>query len=112
MRATEIIRNILNTIDDIERREETSVRLSITPILPDNDIAMLDNHWQENRYLQIKDLLSNDEDNLDGFSNTPVPKISDLESVIMSGDDVNKSKHPADIRTNAPSMYPNFQAKE
>jgi hypothetical protein len=28
------------------------------------------------------------------------------------GDDVHKPKNPADIRTNAPSMYPGHQHKE
>jgi hypothetical protein len=46
------------------------------------------------------------------YSNSPDEKYADISAAYPSGDDVHKSKQPADIRTNAPSMYPNFQAKE
>ena len=45
------------------------------------------------------------------YSNSPEEKYAPLDSVIASGDDVHKSKHPSDIRSNSISMYPNFQAK-
>ena len=43
-------------------------------------------------------------------ANEPQPMVSDIENVLHNGTDLNKSKHPADIRTNAPSMYPAWQA--
>jgi hypothetical protein len=48
----------------------------------------------------------------DGYANTPHEVTQPVSTIIAQGDDVNKPKHPSDIRTNAPSMYPNSQAKE
>ena len=45
------------------------------------------------------------------FENSPGESYIDMKTVFSMGDDVHKPKNPADIRTNAPSMYPNFQAK-
>ena len=60
------------------------------------------------RMRQIAGLLGSGETE---YSNSPEEKYAPIEAVLASGDDLNKSKHPADIRTNAPSMYPNFQAR-
>ena len=46
------------------------------------------------------------------YANTPHEVEQPISTIIAQGDDVNKPKHPSDIRTNAPSMYPNFQAKD
>lgn len=45
------------------------------------------------------------------YSNSPEEKIGSIDCVTASGTDLNKSKHPADIRTNAPSMFPAAQWK-
>jgi hypothetical protein len=44
------------------------------------------------------------------FENSPGENYVDMKTVFSAGDDLNKPKNPADIRTNAPSMYPGFQA--
>jgi hypothetical protein len=44
------------------------------------------------------------------FENSPGENYVDMKTVFSMGDDLNKPKNPADIRTNAPSMYPGFQA--
>jgi hypothetical protein len=46
------------------------------------------------------------------LANSPNEHVIDAETIFSMGDDVHKPKNPADIRTNAPSMYPNYQAKE
>lgn len=46
------------------------------------------------------------------YANTPHEVEQPIATIIAQGDDVNRPKHPSDIRTNAPSMYPNFQAKD
>ena len=38
--------------------------------------------------------------------------VAPIGAAFPGGDDMHHSKNPADIRTNAPSMYPNFQAKQ
>jgi hypothetical protein len=44
------------------------------------------------------------------YSNTPQERTAPVTAAFPSGDDVHHSKNPADIRTNAPSMFPGFQA--
>lgn len=116
MRATEIIRNILDVIDGIDNPRESVVTTVAISSESDSQQDLDMNHsndaWEMNRYKQIVDLLSDETDYNSPFSNTPNPKISDVDAVIMSGDDVNKSKHPSDLRANSISLYPNFQAKE
>lgn len=46
------------------------------------------------------------------FANAPGEHISDIQSVLAAGNDLNKPKHPSDMRSDSISMYPNYQAKE
>jgi hypothetical protein len=43
------------------------------------------------------------------FENGPDENYIDMKTMFSVGNDLNKPKHPADIRTNAPSMYPGHQ---
>lgn len=45
------------------------------------------------------------------YANTPGEQIADIDRVLADGDDVNKSKHPSDIRSNSVSMYPGHQSR-
>jgi len=40
------------------------------------------------------------------YSNSPEEKYAPIGAVLASGDDLNKSKHPNDIRGNSVSLYP------
>jgi hypothetical protein len=44
------------------------------------------------------------------YANEPVEVVAPLQAAFPAGDDMHHSKNPADIRTNAPSMYPGYQA--
>jgi hypothetical protein len=46
------------------------------------------------------------------LANSPNEHVIDAETIFSMGDDVHKPKNPADIRTNAPSMYPGHQAEK
>ena len=46
------------------------------------------------------------------LANSPGEHTLDTETVFSMGDDVHRPKNPADIRTNAPSMYPGYQAEK
>jgi hypothetical protein len=46
------------------------------------------------------------------YANEPCEMTAPIGASFPGGDDVHSRKNPADIRTNAPSMYPNFQAKQ
>lgn len=93
MRIAEIIRAFLDQLDQIE---STQGQPDDQPVgYTDDDIP---------RLRQIAGLIPNGE--MSVLANEPKPQYADVDAVIASGDDLNKSKHPADIRTYAPSMYP------
>lgn len=99
MRATDIIRGVLDLIDKIECQELPSVDE------PNVDETELDSR----RFQQIVDLLSHEYDQM--YDNSPALAISDISSVTTNaGGGWNGPKNPADIRTNAPSMFPAYQA--
>jgi len=113
MKATEIIRGVLDLIDHVETvdSELETAATEKEHIDSNNSILPLSKDAEEiNRYKQIVDLLPKESDPLTPFSNTPIPKVADIAAItIQSGDDLHKSKHPSDIRSNATSMYPFLQ---
>ena len=108
MRATEIIRGVLDLIDQVEQNEagpEPVMIAAKTVVEPGNP---LDDNVR--RFKQIIDLVSNDKDPAE-FANSPEEKIADVDAVtIDAGGGWMKPKHPADIRGEHPSMFPFFQA--
>lgn len=113
MRATEIIRGILDVIDQAEARsnpEGLGMAVKITKVSPEiEDMPLSQGAEEINRFKQIVDLLPDDGE-MSPLSNSPNPKIADIDAITkQSGDDMHKSKNPADIRSNATSMYPFHQ---
>lgn len=100
MKITDIIRGILDLIDADQENQEPKQAL----IVP--DIAA-----QEDELARIAQLAGLNTDK-DVYNNQPDPQVRSVSAVLATGTDVNKSKHPADIRTNAPSMFPDFQARD
>ena len=99
MRVAEVIRNMLDVLDAIEQYDQSEDRLDGR--LPhDPEVAV--------RNRQIADLR---DDGNKQYPNSPNAQYADVEALTATGNDVNKSKHPADIRTNASSMYPGYQDK-
>lgn len=104
MKITDIIRQVLDIVDGAEQpAPEPVVAIAVTePETTANDSELL-------RMRQIAGLVS---DEAGEYTNSPVEKYATIDAVTAAGDDVHKSKNPADIRANSISMYPNFQAKE
>jgi hypothetical protein len=105
MRATDIIRQVLNMIDSIDANsQQGAVEPEISVEIEagsDEDLA---------RMKQIAGLLSSGETQ---YSNQPQERISGIESVTTdAGGGVNGPKNPADMRANSVSMYPNYQDRE
>lgn len=103
MRATDIIRQVLNMIDAIDTNAaqgkaaepEISVEISAGT---DDELA---------RMKQIAGLLGSSETQ---YSNEPQERIAGIEAVTTdAGGGVNGPKHPADMRADSISMYPNHQ---
>lgn len=91
MRATEIIRSVLDLIDQIDdnNSEPTSSQLS-------DDTS---------RFRQILTILASPE-NSKGFENSPNEVVSDIHSVTdYAGGGVNGPKHVDDIRVKDPRGY-------
>ncbi len=100
MRATEILRNLLDIIDGIEADQET----------PDVEInlGVANNTEEERRMAQIADLLPCDDDQ--GYANAPREKIASIDAVTTgAGDGWMGPKNPSDLRADSISMYPNHQ---
>ena len=84
MKATEIIRAVLDIIDAAEQVEQPAATVTIQRVAGEVDSSE--------------------------YQNSPQETVAPTAAAFPAGDDVHKSKNPADIRTNAPSMYPGFQA--
>jgi hypothetical protein len=108
MRASEIIRGVLDLIDSIEDNESQQEPVAViakAEVEPGNP---LDDNVR--RFKQIVDLVSGDRDPA-AFANEPEEKIADIDSVTVdAGGGWMAPKHPADIRGEHPSMFPFFQA--
>ena len=97
MKVQDIIRNMLDLIDQFDG-EESSVDQTPQGYCDDD----LD------RFKQIAGLHSAGD--VSPLSNSPNEKYADIEAVTThAGGGVNGPKHPHDLRVKDPSMYPNRQ---
>jgi hypothetical protein len=96
MKITDIIRTVLDLVDraEIEKPKEPEMQVTVQAQGDPDELA---------RIKQIAGLLTTGETE---YSNSPEEKVADVDAVIASGTDLMKSKHPADIRGEHPSMYP------
>ena len=97
MRANEIIRAVLDIIDNVDDMDTQPC---------DDPVGYTDDDLP--RIQQIAGLVPKPGE-MSVLANQSNPQYADIDAVIASGDDVHKSKHPSDIRTDAPSMYPRHQ---
>lgn len=105
MRATEILRNLLDIIDSLEAEHPAQAAEIVTPL------GVANNTEDERRLSQIADLLPSDDEKL--YTNSPRERVASINAVtIVAGDGVNGPKHPSDLRADSVSMYPNFQGKK
>ena len=93
MRATEIIRGVLDLIDQVECAQQTTQE----PV--------------QGEFAQLFAQMSTEPQ---GYDNSPDPHVQGVEAVTTAAGlgGWNGPKNPSDIRANSVSMYPNFQAKE
>jgi hypothetical protein len=89
MRATDIIRAVLDILDKTEQPEQVTVQ-------PEGD--------DESRFKQILSMLSNPSEG--PLSNSPNEVVAPINAVTTdAGGGVNGPKHPADIRVKDPGAY-------
>ena len=97
MRATEIIRGVLDLIDQVETETQEVENPSAEQYYDD----------ESRRFDQISDLVDTEGGMYD---NSPADAVASIEAVtIKAGGGTNGPKHPADIKSNSISMYPGTQ---
>lgn len=82
MRATEILRHLLDIIDHVETEPEA-----------------------------VEMVIAQHEEPEGEYSNSPNEVVQPVVAVTPSGTDMHHSKNPADIKSNSISMFPGYQAK-
>ncbi len=122
MRAADIIRNLLDLMDEIDCPKRFAMPTAMPAhaeleiIIPADDPAMspvenpLTKPADQNHFKQILDLITKERGKM--YSNSPAEVVAGIESVTThAGGGWNGPKNPADIRADSVSMYPNFQAQ-
>lgn len=84
MRATEFIRGLLDLIDDLENKEDNVTDYEDEVAGPEQDKQ---------------------------YSNSPDEHVTPTDTIMSIGNDINKPKHPADIRVSTVALYPNTAYK-
>jgi len=95
MRATDIVRKVLDLLDAVDGNEDTSIEA---------EVHVHQNGEEDNRFKQILAML--DADSFGPLANSPNEVVAPIEAVTTdAGGGVNGPKHPADIRIKDPRGY-------
>jgi len=93
MKATEIIRGVLDLIDQVECAQQ------------ENPVDVIGGEFAQ-LFAQMTATPPQ------GYDNSPEPHVQDIHSVTTNaGGGLNGPKNPADIRSDSVSMYPAYQAE-
>jgi|SRR6056300_660364 len=99
MRATDVVRQVLDILDAIEVDKDQ---------MPQANIDIKKNNEPDNRFKQILAML--DADSFGPLANSPNEVVAPVSAVTTdAGGGVNGPKHPHDIRVKDPSAYPDQQ---
>lgn len=99
MKATDVIRNILDLIDNIDDKEQVPTLTDVT------DTHTAEHGDDVNRFKQIMDLLTSKHQMYD---NSPAEVVATIDAVTTdAGGGWNGPKNPADMRSDSVSLYPN-----
>jgi hypothetical protein len=100
MKITDIIRGVLDVIDRAEEPEAEPVVAVAVTAEPAHELEDMQ------RLAGILDIAEPE------YANEPNAVVAPLAAAFPAGDDVHHSKNPADIRTDAVSMFPDWQARK
>ena len=115
MKITDIIRGLLDQVDaEVEQATQEPVPTNIRAIGISPNSIMEPAQPEEPNLLAIIQHLAGVEvaEPELGYANQPEELVAPIGAAFPKGDDMHHSKNPADIRTNAPSMYPAYQAEK
>jgi len=95
MRATDIVRQVLDLLDAVEGQHD---------LKPEVKIDVQQNDEPDNRFKSILAML--DSDSFGPLANSPNEVVADVDAVTtLAGGGVNGPKDPADIRVKDPGAY-------
>lgn len=95
MRATDIVRQVLDLLDAVEGQHD---------LKPEAEITINQNNETDDRFKQILAML--DADSFGPLANSPNEVVAPVEAVTSdAGGGVNGPKHPADIRVKDPRGF-------
>jgi hypothetical protein len=102
MRATDIVRQVLDLLDQVEGQHD------IKDGAIDAEVHVHQNDEPENRFKQILAML--DANSFGPLANSPNEVVAPVSAVTTdAGGGLNGPKHPHDIRVKDPSAYPDQQ---
>lgn len=105
MKATDIIRDILDIIDKIDGHEKPEATIFAQQDEP------IQTGVDTNRFKHIFAMLDAERSNPPMYDNSPNEVIAHIDSVTKdAGGGWNGPKNPADMRSNTISLFPGFQA--
>ena len=95
MRATDIVRQVLDLLDQVEGEHD---------LKPEVKIDVQQNNEPDNRFKHVLAML--DPDSFGGLANSPNEVVAPIEAVTTdAGGGVNGPKHPDDIRVKDPRGF-------
>lgn len=109
MRATEIIRGVLDLIDHID-----CVQQEVNPSTTQSaEQEQIQTGIDSNRFKHIFAMLDSERSNPVTYDNSPNTVVAHPDAVTKdAGGGLNGPKNPADIKSNSISMYPAWQAEK
>ena len=103
MKITDIIRAALDILEKTQAQEEPA------PVVAEPECGCSNTGVDE--LVVIQRLAGTTGATEPDYANEPEVIVAPTKAAFPSGDDMHYSKNPADIRTNAPSMYPGYRAE-
>lgn len=104
MKATDIIRNLLDLIDQVDCGQKADQ--------PESSPEEIQTGVDTNRFKQIYAILDAENNSAAIYNNSPNTVVTRIDSVTTdAGGGWNGPKNPADIKADSISMYPNYLHK-
>ena len=119
MKITDIIRGVLDLVDataaPAQPEPDAIAALAVAPGEPVIQMAVEPESLEPDLLAVIQQLAGLESPEADcgiqtQYANEPSEVTAPIGAAFPGGNDMHSRKNPADIRTNAPSMYPGYQA--
>lgn len=109
MRATEIIRNLLDLIDKVEDEKDTAEPVTVSSVPAEQPaVTGIDT----NRFKHIYAMLDTERSQPPMYNNSPNAVVADIDAVTTdAGGGWMGPKNPADLKADSITLYPNFTAQ-